>query len=53
MNQVCPMHYLIATHTRPPSWVAVRILILQIRILRLREVKTLAQSHTVSDKDIS
>lgn len=53
MNQVCSMHYLISTHTRPASWVDIGILILQIRILRLREVKTLAQSHTVSGKEIA
>ena len=53
MNQVCSMHYLISTHTSPASWVGVRILILQIRFLRLREVKTLAQSHTVSSTEIS
>ena len=47
------MHYLISTHTSPASWVGVRILILQIRFLRLREVKTLAQSHTVSSTEIS
>lgn len=53
MNQVCSMHYLISTHTSPASWVGVRILILQISFLRLREVKTLAQSHTVSSTEIS